>query len=363
LHYFSFRELWLDETSIFNNLKNLSYPQLIGPLKNCQAFPRAYLLLIKFFSERFNYSILSLRFFPLISMLLAFLIWIRIYRKIFSFSWKLVLALLSFAGSYALIYYSSELKQYSLDVLVYGVFVLYLIYQQNFQDKKPSLNFTISTFFLPFLIPLSYSSIFIFWVPAYNFLIMWRKNKQMKQILIIYTVLSILFCTLLYHSDLRFVFLSSCLFQYWEGYFLCTDSFYCFINSFGEGLSRIVVWFFGTEKFLKITGAFLVPIFLISLFINGIKSFKKNQYLVFSIDAIGLITFLELFILSSIKKYPFTGERITLFLAPVVFYFLIKGISLFEKKKIFYYGFIVFYCVFLTFSCTNSFLKILGLYF
>ena len=112
LHYFSFREFWLDETFILNNLKNLSFSQLIGPLKNCQAFPRAYLFIIKFFAESFNYNILSLRFFPLISMLLAFLIWIKIYRKIFSFSWDFFLILLSYLILH-LIHYPKRLNNMS----------------------------------------------------------------------------------------------------------------------------------------------------------------------------------------------------------------------------------------------------------
>lgn len=363
MHYFSFRELWLDETFILNNLKNLGYPQLIGPLKHCQAFPRAYLLIIKFFAEKFNYTILSLRFFPLVSMLVAFVIWIKIYRRIFSFSRDFLLILLSWVSGYALVYYSSELKQYSLDVLIFGVFVLYLIHQQDFKDKKPTLNFTILSLALPCLIPLSYSSVFIFWLPLFNFLFLMRSNKKIIFISIAYAVSSLFFIWLLYFFDLRFGLLSTCLFQYWNGYFLCTDSLYCFMRSFAEGISRFVVWFFGTQKLLKIAGAFLVPFFLISLFVRGVKSLKKERFKVFSLDAIGLVLFTELFILGLLKKYPFTGERITLFSAPIIFYFIVTGIGLLKKKEILYYGFTVFYCVFLIFSSANSFLKILKLYF
>lgn len=296
-------------------------------------------------------------------MLLAFLIWIRIYRKIFSFARDFFLVLLSWVSSYALIYYSSELKQYSLDVLVFACFVLYLIFQQDFKDKKPSLNFIISTLTLPCLIPLSYSSIFIFWMPLYNFLFLMRSNKKLIFIALGNTILSLFFICLLYFFDLKFGLLSTCLFQYWNGYFLCTDSLYYFIRSFSQGISRFVVWFFGTQKLLKIAGAFLVPFFLIALFVNGIKFLKKDRFKVFNLDTIGLIAFMELFILSLMKKYPFTGERITLFLAPLVFYFIVKSISLLKKKKFLYYGFSVFYCVFLILSSRYTILKILSLYF
>ena len=51
LHFFSQRPLWLDERFILKNMQELSYPQVFGPLKYSQAFPRLHLLIIKFFDH------------------------------------------------------------------------------------------------------------------------------------------------------------------------------------------------------------------------------------------------------------------------------------------------------------------------
>ena len=135
-HYCSGRPLWLDENFLLQNIKSLQYKEIFGPLKNAQAFPRLYLVSIKFFAERFHYHVLALRFFPLVAMLFAFFIWAKIYKKGFLCKWSYLLSLFSFATSYSLSYYAAEFKHYSMDLLVVALFTLYLIYQKEYFDKK-----------------------------------------------------------------------------------------------------------------------------------------------------------------------------------------------------------------------------------
>ncbi len=362
LHYFSQRPLWLDENFILENIKSLNLGETLGPLKNCQAFPRIYLIVIKYLSQKFNYNTLSLRFFALISMLSAFFIWAKIYKRELPYKWHSLLALFSFASSYYLSYYASELKHYSMDVLVIGIFCLYLAYQKQYLDKRLSKFFIITTLLLPFTIFFSYSSFFIFWIVIYNFLFIVKKNPKVFTLLIIYAFMCLLFIIFVFSFDLKYTLSDQALFSYWKDYFLCTNSFYCFIKSFTEGLRRLSVWWFGNSAFFRRVASFLIPFFIFSLFGYGIKSIRKNKFRLWDIDALALIIFLELFILGIVKKYPFTGERITLFFAPFVFFMIVKGISFLKKNKPLYLSFNAFYLAFLIVCSLNAFLTYLKLY-
>lgn len=292
-------------------------------------------------------------------MLLAFFIWFKIYRDRLSLETNFLLVLFSFISSYELVYYAAELKQYSLDVLVVGLFCLYLSYQQRFENKKPTLNFIISTIFLPFLIFLSYASLFVFWLVIINFLLNIRKNKDLFSLATIYTFLSVTCFLFAYSIDIRYNLAENCLFHYWRDYFLNTDSFYHFLKSFGEGLQRLVVWPFGNDVLVKRIGSFFIPFFLFALFAPGLN---KKKLRIYTIDVLGLVIFLELFVLGVLKKYPFTGERITLFFAPIVFFMIVKGINLFKKYKPLYAISSALYVMFLVSCALNSFFKYLKLY-
>lgn len=287
-------------------------------------------------------------------MLLSLFVWAKIYKERFSLGWTFFLVLFSFCSSYRLVYYAVELKQYSMDVLAVGIFCLYLNYQQRFEYKKPVIDFIIITILLPFLIFLSYSTLFVFWIVIYNFLFIVRKNKNMLTLCIIYTLLSIVFFVFLFIFDLRYGLSERCLFQYWNDYFLCTNSPYCFIKSFGEGLRRLVVWFFGNNSFFRKMGSFFIPFFILSLLVSATRSFKERKFKIYGIDTLGLVIFIELFVLGIMKKYPFTGERVTLFFAPVVFLMIINGINLFEKNKPLYWAFKIIYFTFLIACSLNS---------
>lgn len=362
LHYFSQRPLWLDENFIFDNIKNLKSLEILGPLSNSQAFPRIYLIAIGKFAARFDYDVLALRLFPLLSMFAAFFIWLKIYnREIFN-RWEAILASFSIACSYSFSYYASELKQYSMDVLVAGIFCLYFRYQQKLASKKPSRTFILMTLFLPFTLLLSYSGFFVFWIVIYNFLFMFKKGFKIPAISAVYTLLCFLCIVFVYYFDLRHTLSTQALFSYWNDYFLSTDSFCSFIKSFGEGLRKLTAWWFGKGKIFIRIGSALIPFFIAPMFVRGIRSLKQHRFMIWEIDSLGLIIFLELFILGMLKKYPFTGGRLTLFFAPFVFYFIIRGIEYFRVNRVLYFGISVYYIAFLLACSMNSFLSYLRLY-
>ncbi|MEM7816632.1 MAG: hypothetical protein QXZ20_01825 [Candidatus Aenigmatarchaeota archaeon] len=342
--YFLQRPLWLDERLILENIKEKSVISILGPLKNSQAFPRFYLILVKIISEKFNYSNLALRFLPLLFMITAFFVWQKIYKDQFNSKVSYFLGMLSFISSLRLIYYSNEFKPYSLDVLVVGIFSFYLIRQRNFLVKNPKL-FKFITLILPFSIFFSYASFFVILLVPISLILL--KDKKLLYINLIYTFLTFLFLSFVFYFDLQYSFREKGLIDYWNDYFLCTKNFYCFFKSFGEGLRKLVVWWFSDSGISRKIASFFIPFFVISLFGYGFTSIKKLKI---NLESIGFIIFLELFIFGILKKYPFSGERITLFFAPFVFYFILRSFEGFKKIKSIYLALNIFYFCFI-FSC------------
>lgn len=362
LHYFSLRPLWCDEQCVFENIENYSFLQIFSQLRQYQVFPRVYLFIIKFLSQIFNYHLLSLRFFSLTSMLSAFFIWAKVYKKAFSCKWHYLLALFSFGGSYYLSYYAAELKQYSMDVLVMGIFCLYLFYQKQLFNKAPSKLFFVATLLLPVSFCFSYASFFVFWIVIYNYIFIVRRNFKILPLLVSYSTGCLLVIPFVFYFDIRHTLSLTSLFSLWDNYFLPTDSFYAFQKSFTESVKRLTVVWFGKDVFFRKTAAALIPIFVVSLFGYGIKALKNSKFRWISIDAAALIVFLEMIILGILKKYPFDGDRFTLFFAPFVFYLIVKGISALQTKRFLYIILNVFYVVFLIACSIASFFLYLKFY-
>ncbi len=121
--YAANRSLWADEASLAYNLANRSFAELTQLLDYHQAAPIGFLFIEKFFVVMLGNHDYVMRIFPLLAGLLATVLVYRIARE--HFGWAGLLALAMFSGSTWLIYYSSELKQYSSDVMA-AVALVYL---------------------------------------------------------------------------------------------------------------------------------------------------------------------------------------------------------------------------------------------
>ena len=79
------------------------------------------------------------------------------------------------------------------------------------------------------------------------------------------------------------------------------------------------------------------------------------------LDALCAVLLLELFALGVLQKYPFTGCRATLFIAPFMFYMIVRGIYLFKKIKVILYplaaGYILFLSV-VSYNLLTDYLKV-----
>lgn len=355
LHYFSQRPLWLDENFILANLQSKSFLELFGVLDNSQAFPRIHLALIKCLGEIFDYHVLSLRFLSLVFMALSFFLWKKLYERSFSNNALFILAILSFACSYRLTYYAAELKPYAMDVLTVTLYCLFFNYQRQFENRLPTRNLYLFSILLPFLIFFSYAGLFVFWMVAYNYLLMLKDNKKLRRVLGLNSCLSVLCLGVLYYVDLRYTMPVKALHDYWQGAFVSTASMPAFIDSWWEGTRKMATWWYGSSRFFMKASVIFIPFFLFSLFRYGLVSFKKDGWKIFTIETLCFVLYFELLFLSILRKYPFLGERITLFMAPLVFTMLLKGFEATRKIKYIYYLFISYYTIYCLASLANTF--------
>jgi uncharacterized membrane protein len=108
-----------------------------------QTSPLAFLIVEKLVTQIFGSSEYALRFFPLVCSIVSLFLFYNITKRLLS-PRGISLALTLFAVSWPLIYYSSELKQYSSDVTValslYSV-ALYAL-QQNRAGIFPFVLFS-----------------------------------------------------------------------------------------------------------------------------------------------------------------------------------------------------------------------------
>jgi len=124
--YLVSRSLWTDEAALALNILKLNYRELLGPLFNGQAAPPFFLLLTKLFTKIAGCSEYVLRFVPLVSGIIALILFYSLARNFLSKK-AVPLAVAMFAFSSSAIYYSTEFKQYSLDLLFSVIILLFAI--------------------------------------------------------------------------------------------------------------------------------------------------------------------------------------------------------------------------------------------
>lgn len=109
------RSLWLDEAYLALNINGRSFRGLLQPLDHNQAAPLGFLLLEKLAVTVFGRGEYALRLVPLLAGVVALPLFHRAARRLIGPRAALV-GLSLMAVSWPLIYFSSEVKQYALDV-------------------------------------------------------------------------------------------------------------------------------------------------------------------------------------------------------------------------------------------------------
>lgn len=117
VQYFANRSLWADEAVLALNLVDRSYSELFQPLDYNQAAPIGFLLVEKLSIQILGNTEYALRFFPFLCGI-ASLFWFYEIAKSLLDRRAVPIALALFVSLEYLVYYASEVKQYSTDVAV-----------------------------------------------------------------------------------------------------------------------------------------------------------------------------------------------------------------------------------------------------
>lgn len=126
VQYFYNRSLWADEAVLALNIVNRSFFELFQPLDYEQGAPIGFLIVEKLAIQLFGNNEYALRLFPLISSIAALLMFYQLTKRFIPRS-AVPIGLALFASLPHLIYYSSEVKQYSTDVAIALLLFLLLL--------------------------------------------------------------------------------------------------------------------------------------------------------------------------------------------------------------------------------------------
>ncbi|MCL4529075.1 MAG: glycosyltransferase family 39 protein [Chloroflexi bacterium] len=140
--YIANRSFWHDEANLALNLVNRTFGGLTQPLDYDQGAPIGFLFIEKLFMTVMGNKDYILRLFPLFSGLLATYLIYRIAREYFVAGG--LFAILMFVISWPLIYYSSELKQYSSDAM-FALLLMYLSFKCIDEKARPKDFFMLGT--------------------------------------------------------------------------------------------------------------------------------------------------------------------------------------------------------------------------
>lgn len=311
--YFSNRSLWLDEALLSLNIINRSFFELITPLDNYQGAPIGFLWVEKAITLFLGTNEWALRLFPLFSGLLSLPIFYLVARRILSLR-STFFALTLFAISSPLIYYASEVKQYSTDVLVTLIALMILF---------PLLNGSLTYWgaFLygllgALLIWLSHPVIFVLasiGLVGLMTTIQTHTRRQVGSVTLLGLLWSISFL-IFYYISLNELAQKKELLDYW-------------IQGFAPPIANVpgfVTWV--VESFLAVfrypVGLSLTGLATLTYFVGLGSLFGKNKPCAFALSLPILLALLA----AIVGQYPFR-DRLLLFLVPLLMLVLAEGID------------------------------------
>ncbi len=115
--YLADRAPWMDESSLASNIRGMSPSGLFGPMSHVQLAPPGFLAVELLATRTFGDHAWAMRLVPMLAGVASVFLFERFSRN-FLGSTAAWVALAMFAVSDDLIYYASELKQYSSDVAI-----------------------------------------------------------------------------------------------------------------------------------------------------------------------------------------------------------------------------------------------------
>jgi len=303
-----------DELAVTLNLINRSMINLISkPLDFEQAAPMGFLALEKILITLLGRSEYVLRLIPFLAGIASLFLIQRLLTKTVG-KYGNLFAIAAFAFGNYLIYYSTELKQYSTDVLI-SIILIILFYDHINKETNQKDFFTLGIVgFLALFF--SHPALFVLIAIGITLLIHhWNNKQRLFWVALIGTLWAVTFLAI-YLVLLRYQTTSTYLIQFW-----------------GDLLSYMPIppwkdpsWFFKAFDglYFVVAGLSSGSLVIIPISTLGIWAlFKHNQW---QLAMLIIITVGLNLLASGFQKFPFHG-RLILYLLPMIFILLGRGID------------------------------------
>lgn len=331
--YISIRELDTDEFMLLSNVLHRNILTLFLPLDKTQNAPPLFLIINKILSYFIFPNEYSLRIISLLCGLYSIFLFYKLSKKIFTKDFPILISNFLFAINIRLIFYAQEFKQYSLEMMLGLLFILFFSnfnLEDDFSYKK-ALSFG-TLMFLPLLLSVPY----IFVLSAfliYNFIINPRIRKYILVALIPFSMLFLIYYLITLHPSQ--ISMLSKYADFWGNGFISLN-----LNELYNLIKYNYNYFWGGERFALLHFAMI----FLGIFLLAKKKSKINILIILSLFIAILASLLNV--------YPFK-ERIILYLVP---YFIIFSVAVFDfinfsKKPVLYS--LLSACLVLSYSSYN----------
>lgn len=295
--YLSGRSLWADEAMLALNIVNRNFAELIKPLDYDQGAPLGFLLIEKSFNLILGRHELVLRLFPLLAGLAALWFFYLLAKKILRGA-GFYLALALFAVNPQLVYYTSESKQYIVDVAIAtGLLVLAVPIFQNQDTRRNLLWLGLAGIFAQWF---SHSALFVLAGIGVALLIQFLQARDSSNLrsTVLLGVCWLANLATLYFINLRELTRNKYLADYWAEGFLPLPPW-----SDMNWLSELITYQFDIR---------LIPLFVLIIILGGwFVLLREQRSLALALAFAGLFNFTA----SALHVYPVSG-RLSLFLIP-----------------------------------------------
>ncbi len=308
------RSLTEGEAALAINIVQRSYSELLKPLDFAQAAPVGFLLLQKSMMNILGNNELTLRLLPLVASIASLFLFLNVAKK--SISGKAIpIALILFAVGDYLIYFSSEIKQYSSDVTItlLLIFLGFSLLEKKFTIKSIALFGMVGAVSLWF----SHPAVFTFYAVAFVLLIYLVRRQQWQHVtwLIFAGIIATTSFFINYLVSLQALSQHEGLLEVWGKSFMpLPPTSLADIQWIGYTFIRL---------FKNPLGLSLYELLLavLSFLVGIIVLYYKKRKIVYIL----LLPILFALLASSLRKYPFQG-RLLLFIAPLMFLLIAEGI-------------------------------------
>ncbi len=332
--YATFRSFWMDESDLALNIVHRPMGQLLfAPLDYMQGAPLLFLFFAKLFGLMFGYHEAALRLAPFLGGIASIFLFAWILNRFIGKIGTLV-GLGLFVLSGGLIYYASELKQYSTDVMAGLILLaLTLYFVERPLETRHFIWLAVAGIVMgalshPALFMLIGAGGVLFMKALLDTPIGFRMRGKVVSILGIRSMDSpalspapdyrtlwkllavwgvwLVFYVGLYFVSLRALSINNGLLSYWSGLFMPLPP-WSNLSWFNSSVGALLLILLPPAWFPRILLGLLAAVAWFSLF-------RRNPWLGLFIP----LVFMASLAASALHKYPF-GDRMILFLYPLVF--------------------------------------------